>query len=103
MALTWPIQAAEDVHQRAFPRSRSAHQGHHFAALDRERDPIQYRNIDFAQVISLTDIVEADEFHRGTLLPLLMGEGFVKRSNLDSWFGVGFFRGIWAAREDWSR
>ena len=63
-----PIEAAEDIHQRAFARARRAHERDQLAALDRERDPVQHRDVHFAQVVGLADVVQANEFHRSQSL-----------------------------------
>ena len=59
------VEAAEDVHQRGLAGARGAHQRHHLAAVDRERDAAQHRDVDFAQVIGLVDVFESDQFHGG--------------------------------------
>ena len=60
-----PVEAAEDVHQRGLARAGGAHQRDHLAALDRQRDALEHRHVDLAEVVGLVDVFEADEFHGG--------------------------------------
>ena len=68
------VQAAQDVHQRGLARARGAHQGHHLASTNGERDAPQHRDFHFAQVVRLADVFKPDQFHVGnsreaTLVP----------------------------------
>ena len=62
-ARTGPVEAAQDVHQRGLAGAGGAHQRHHLAAIDRERDALEHRDVDLAQVIGLGDVFQPDEFH----------------------------------------
>src|SRR5215472_17487804 len=55
------VQAAEDVHQRALARARRAHDGHVFAALHRQRDAGQRRDLDRAQPVGLLHPIQGDD------------------------------------------
>src|ERR1700733_6015819 len=57
------IEAAQDVHERAFSRAGSAHQCDVFAALDVQRNAFQYRHVHLAQVIRLVNIFQLDQRH----------------------------------------
>ena len=57
------VQAAEDVHQGGLAGARSAHQRHHLASADGERDAAQHRDFHFAQVVRLVDVFKSNEFH----------------------------------------
>ena len=70
-----PVEAAEDVHQRGLAGAGGAHQRHHLARLDRQRDAVEHRDVDFAQVIGLRDVFQPDEFHGTSSLPPLRNLG----------------------------
>src|SRR5262245_10268463 len=59
-----PIEAPQDVHQRRLAGPAGAHQGYQFTALDRERNAVEHRDVDFAQVIDLVDVFNPDQFHK---------------------------------------
>ncbi len=61
-----PIEAAQDVHERAFAGPRSAHQGDHLAALDRYRHALQHGDVDLAHVVGLGNVLDAKQFHDDT-------------------------------------
>jgi hypothetical protein len=58
-----PVEAAEDVHQRALARARRAHDGDEFAGLDRERDAVQRMHGLIAHRIGLDQIGRFDQRH----------------------------------------
>ena len=60
-ARAWPVEAAQDVHERGLAGARGTHQGDHFAAVDRERDALQHRHVHFAEVVGLGDIFQVDQ------------------------------------------
>ena len=57
------VQAAQDVHQGGLARARRAHQRHHLAVVDGERNAAKHRDFHFAQVIGLVDVFQPDQFH----------------------------------------
>ena len=63
LARAGPVEAAEDVHQRGLAGARGAHQRDHLAAGDGQRDALEHRDVDFAQVIGLGDVFEPNQFH----------------------------------------
>ena len=61
------VQAAEDVHQGALPRAADAHERDQLAAVNGERDPLQHRQVNLAEVIGLVDVLESEQFHAAIL------------------------------------
>src|ERR1700687_6206265 len=48
-----PIEAAQEVKERALSRSRGAHNRHRFSAANREIDPLEHRHCDLSQPVGL--------------------------------------------------
>ena len=53
----------QNVHQGAFAGAGGAHQGDHFSPRHRERHAFEHGNGDFADIVSLVDLVKFDQFH----------------------------------------
>ncbi len=60
-----PVQAADDVHQGAFPGSGRPHDRHDVAALDAQGQSVQGIHVHFAHPVHLADIFQFDHpvFH----------------------------------------
>ena len=42
------VEAAQNVHERAFSRARGAHERHELSLLDRQRDALEHRHVKLA-------------------------------------------------------
>jgi hypothetical protein len=63
-ALAGLVEAAENIHQGRFAGAGTAHDGDEFAALDRERNPIERRHLIGAQPVDPADLLEVDDRHQ---------------------------------------
>src|SRR5262249_50107823 len=61
----WPVEAPEDVHEGRLARSGYSHERDDLAARDRERDPLEHRDVDLAQMVGLVEVLDPDQVHGG--------------------------------------
>ena len=87
LARTWPVEAAQDVHERRLAGARGPHQGHHFAAGNGQGNALEHGHVHFAKVVGLGDVFQADEL-AGDGRVLLCRLGMAQcRAHIVAWRG----------------
>ena len=64
-----PVEAADDVHERALAGARRAHDGHELARRDRERDAVERAHLDLAHLVDLDEVLDPDDIQAQNLRP----------------------------------
>src|SRR6185295_11719414 len=64
-----PVHAADDVHERRLARARRAHDRHHLAALDEQRDALQHVEVHLAHLVDLVEVLDPDDGVAHYLMP----------------------------------
>src|SRR5262249_42862340 len=56
-----PVEAANDVHERALAGSRRAHDGDELGGSDREGDAVESADLDLAHLVDASQVLDADD------------------------------------------
>ena len=62
-----PVEAADDVHERALAGARRAHDGDELARRDRERHAVQGAHLDLAHAVDADEVLDADDVGRSAI------------------------------------